>query len=120
MDFTNDGPRSCYLDGAPNMQPLAVGSVPIGSPVGSELITDGGNFVVLKPFGGVANLSVFVNPASSFKPASTCQAKGAVAFRFNFGSPSSFLLSLGSHPIFTCSIIPNVNLDSLKLGPGKP
>ncbi len=120
VDFTNTGPTACYLDGAPNMQPLAAGSVPIGAPVGSELVTSNGNFVILQPFGGVANASVFMNPASSYKPTSMCQAKGATALRFDFGSPSSFLLSLGSHPIFTCSKLPNVNLNSLKPGPGKP
>jgi hypothetical protein len=120
VDFTNDGPASCYLDGAPNMQPLGAGSAPIGSPVGSELATSNGDFVILKPFGGVADFSVFINPASSYKPTSTCQAKGAVALRFNFGSPSSFLLALGSHPIFICSKLPNVFLNSLKAGPGKP
>jgi len=120
VDFTNAGPTACYLDGAPNMQPLATGSVAIGAPVGSELVTSNGNFVVLQPFGGVANLSLFINPASNYKPASTCQAQGAIALRFDFGSPSSFLLSLSSHPIFTCSKLPNVNLNSLKPGPGKP
>ena len=120
VDFTNAGPTSCYLDGAPNMQPLGVGSVPIGPPVGSELVSSDGDFVMLKPFGGVADLSLFINPVSSYKPTSTCQAKGAIALRFDFGSPSSFLLSLGSHPIFTCSKLPNVNLVSLKPGPGKP
>ena len=120
VDFTNAGPTACYLDGAPNMQPLAAGSHPVGAPVGSELVTSNGDFVVLQPFGGVANLSLFINPASNYKPASTCQAKGAIALRFDFGSPSSFLLSLGAHPIFTCSKLPNVNLNSLKPGIGKP
>jgi hypothetical protein len=102
------------------MQPLAVGSVPIGTPVGFESVTPGNNFVVLKPFGGVASLSVFVNPAANYKPTSTCQAKRAVALRFNFGAPSKFLLTLGSHPISTCSKFPNVSLDRLSKGPGKP
>jgi hypothetical protein len=119
VDFTNAGATSCYLDGAPNMQPLGVGSVPIGAPVGSEVTSDG-DFVKLKPFGGVAHVSVFINPASTYKPTTTCDAKEAVALRFTFGSPSSFVLSLGSHPIFTCSKLPNVNLVSLKPGPGKP
>lgn len=120
VDFTNTGRTSCYLNGAPNLQPLGVGSVPIGLPVGSELVSSDGDFVILKPSGGVADLSVFVSPASNYKPVTTCDAKGATALRFNFGSPSSFLLSLGSHPIFTCSKLPNVNLNSLKPGPGKP
>jgi hypothetical protein len=120
VDFTNTGPRSCYLDGAPNMQPLGAGSVPIGQEVGAEVVTSNGDFVVLKPLGGVANLPVFINPASTYKPTSTCQAKGAVALRFDFGAPSRFVLSLGSHPILTCSKLPNVNLVSVRPGPGKP
>jgi hypothetical protein len=120
VDFTNAGHTSCYLDGAPNMQPLGARSVPIGLPVGSELVSSDGDFVILKPSGGVANLSMFVSPASNYKPVTTCAAKGAIALRFNFGSPSSFLLALGSHPIFTCSKLPNVNVNSLKPGPGKP
>ena len=120
VDFINAGDASCYLDGAPNLQPLGVGSVPIGLPVGSELVSSDGDFVILKAHGGVANLSVFISPASNYKPVTTCEAKGAVALRFTFGSPSSFLLTLGSHPIFACSKLPNVNIDSLKPGLGKP
>ena len=120
VDFTNDGPTPCYLDGAPNLQPLGVGSAPIGQPVGSELITSNGDFVILKPLGGVADLSLFISPASNFKPRSTCQADSAIALRFDFGFPSSFLLSLGSHPVDACSQVPNLNLNGLKPGLGKP
>jgi len=120
VDFTNSGPTSCYLNGAPNLQPLGVGSVPIGEPVGSLLVSSDGDFVILKPFGGVANLSLFISPASSYKRASTCDAKRALALAFKFGSPSSFVLSLGTNPIFTCSKRPNVNLVSLRPGAGKP
>ena len=120
VDFTNNGTTACYLNGAPNTQPLGAGSVPIGQTVGSELVTANGDFVVLKSHGGVADVPMFVNPASSYKPASTCQAKDAIALRIDFGSPSSFVLSLAHHPILTCSKLPNVNLANVRSGPGKP
>jgi len=120
VDFTNAGRTSCYLDGAPNLQPLGVGSVPIGLPVGSELVSSDGDFVILKPRGGVAHLSMYVTPASNYRPVTTCDAKGAVALRLSFGAPSSFVLFLGAHPIIACSKLPNVNLVSLRPGPGKP
>ena len=120
VDFTNNGTTPCYLNGAPNMQPLGSGSLPIGQTVGSELVTANGDFVVLKSLGGVANVPLFVNSASSYKPASTCQAKSAIALRIEFGSPSSFVLSLGDHPILTCSKLPNVDLANVRSGPGKP
>ncbi|MGD0853529.1 MAG: DUF4232 domain-containing protein [Acidimicrobiales bacterium] len=120
VDFTNDGSTSCYLDGAPNLQPLGVSSAPIGLPVGSELVTSDGDFAILKPFGGIANLSLFINPASSYKPTSTCRAEKASALRLSFGFPAKFVLSLGSHPIFTCTKVPSVFLNGLKTGPGKP
>jgi hypothetical protein len=120
VDFTNNGATPCYLNGAPNMQPLGSGSLPIGQTVGSELVTANGDFVVLKSLGGVANVPLFVNSASSYKPASTCQAKSAIALRIEFGSPSSFVLSLGDHPILTCSKLPNVDLANVRSGPGKP
>jgi len=58
VDFTNTGHTSCYLNGAPNLQPLGVGSVPIGLPVGSELVSSDGDFVILKSSGGVADCRV--------------------------------------------------------------
>jgi hypothetical protein len=119
VDFTNDGSTSCYLDGAPNLQPLGVGSVPIGQSVGSELFVSNGDFVVLKSGGGVANLALYVNPASTYKPTSMCLASGAVALGIDFGAPSNFVLSLGRHPILACSKLPNVNLASVRSGPGK-
>jgi len=120
VDFTNHGATSCYLDGGPLMQPMGAGAVPIGEPMGSELFVANGDFVVLKPNDGVANVPLYVNPASSYKPSSTCQAKSAVALRIQFGAPSSFLLTLSKHPILVCSKLPNVNLDSVRPGPGKP
>ena len=120
VDFTNDGAASCYLDGAPTLQLLGAGSVPIGEDVGSELFVANGDFVVLKPNGGVADVPFYVNPASTYKPTSTCDAKSAVALRIDFGAPSNFVLSLSKHPILACSKLPNVNLDALRPGPGKP
>jgi photosystem II stability/assembly factor-like uncharacterized protein len=120
VDFTNEGSRSCYLDGAPDIQALGVDEAAVGPPMTTELASPGGNFVMLKARGGVANLSLLINTTSNFKPASTCDARRATSLRIEFGAPSQFHLSLGSHSFLTCTLFPSTNLTVIAPGPGKP
>jgi photosystem II stability/assembly factor-like uncharacterized protein len=120
VDFTNHANTSCYLDGIPTLQPLSARETDVGPTVTGQLVDYGGDFVVLKARGGVANMPLLVNLPSSYHPRSTCAAKKASELEINFGPPSTFRLSLGAHPITTCTKLLSAIIVSVRKGPGKP
>lgn len=120
IDFTNKGSSPCYLDGAPNVQPINASGRDIGPPASTEADFNSGDFLVLAARGGVANVPLFINPASSVRPRATCVAKEASALEINFGSPAVFRLLFGAHPISTCTKLTNLNALNVRAGPGKP
>jgi photosystem II stability/assembly factor-like uncharacterized protein len=87
--YTNRGPRNCYLDGAPIIQPV---NGPVNAPIGppAEMSYEQSDFVILTAHGGRANTSLLIFPSDSYRPASTCQAKIATGMTISFGSPSHF------------------------------
>jgi len=120
VDFTNHAATSCYLDGAPNEQPLAPSGASVGPPNASDSYDSNGQFVVVKGGGGVAHVSLFVNSTAGYKPASSCRPEDATSIRLTFGFPSEFVLRTHSRPWSVCTVFPSVDVDAVGAGPGKP
>ena len=98
LRFTNHGTGPCYLDGAPLIQPTALGRA-VGPAGTTTLLTSTGNFVVLAP-GEAADVPLYVN---SIPPAAVpCAAQRATSLEVAFGSPSQFVVPLG-RPIDVCT-----------------
>jgi photosystem II stability/assembly factor-like uncharacterized protein len=119
-DFTNTSTSPCYLNEAPNVQPVNAKDKNVGPPITTEISNPNGGFVVLKANGGIANVSVNFNPTSTYHPSSTCDPAVVSALRINFGPPSSFHLRLASRPGSVCRASPSLFVTSVRVGRGKP
>lgn len=117
-DFTNTSDKPCYLDGAPNVQPLNVGGVGVGPSLTTELINSNGDFVVLEAKGGEANVSMDFDPTIGIHPPSSCKAARVRVLHVAFGSPSSFYFRLTSQPKSVCRVAPSIFISSVKRGRG--
>jgi photosystem II stability/assembly factor-like uncharacterized protein len=116
-DFTNHSNASCYLDAAPNVQPVNARGKDVGPANATDLVSSNGPFVELPAHGGVAHVPFFIDPTSSVHPPSTCRATRVSAFRISFGPPSSFLLPTNSS---VCRLLPSISVDGVSKGRGKP
>jgi photosystem II stability/assembly factor-like uncharacterized protein len=119
VDFTNDTTTPCYLDGVPTARFLNANSQSVGPAMTNSLVNSGGDFVKLKP-GGVANVPLFIRPTSGYRLPSSCVVTRVSEIRVNFGAPSSFILSLGSHAIPACKNLSSAGIINVRGGPGNP
>jgi photosystem II stability/assembly factor-like uncharacterized protein len=120
IDFTNHGSAACYLDEAPNIQPLDAAGQPVGPPGTTETFDNSGDFVVLRARGGVANLAFSGGDAGSYHPASSCLAEAAHSVQIDFGSPSAFRLTFTTKPLSTCTKFSSLFITTIRTGRGKP
>ena len=120
LDFTNHGATSCYLNGAPTIQPLNEHSGALGPPATTELYAAGGDFVVLKAHGGVANVSVLSNAPSNRAANPNCAVRTARALAIDFAWPSHFHFDLTTHSLLVCTTTPSISLNQVHLGRGRP
>lgn len=120
LDFTNSGTHVCYLNGMPSIQPRNSRGSSIGPPLTGESSAAGGGFVLLRASGGVANVSVMINPVSGYRPVSNCAPAKASALLISFAPPSHFKYRLGVHNFSVCTTMPNVLLRQVMRGRGRP
>ena len=120
VDFTNTAATSCYLDGAPNVQPVSSSGAAVGPAGSADLVDSDGNFVTLKGDGGVASSTLYVNRTSGYKPASSCRSAHAASLRLTFGAPSAFMLHSSTHPFSVCTLFSSVDVGVVGAGSGKP
>jgi hypothetical protein len=117
VDFTNHGLAACYLDGAPDVQPLNEQGANVGQPNAVELGSIQGNFVVLKANGGVANI-VLDNNVPSHPSVRSCAGEIASSLQLDFNSPSVFKLPLPGQPMTVCTVYPSLYFSSISGGKG--
>jgi hypothetical protein len=120
VDFTNTSTTSCYLDGAPNVQPLGANGASAGPADATDMVDSEGNFVTLKGDGGVASTAMFVDRATGYTPTSSCRLANAASLRITFGSPSEFVLNSRTHPFSVCTVFSSISIDAVSAGPGRP
>jgi hypothetical protein len=120
LDFNNSGTHACYLNGMPSIQPRSSRGRAVGPPITGESSAAGGGFVLLRANGGVANVSVMINPVSGYRPVSNCAPAKASALLINFAPPSLFKYRLGVHDFYVCTTMPNVLLRQVMRGRGRP
>lgn len=120
FDFTNTSAVTCYLNGAPVVQPLDANFAAVGPPQTTELNSPGGNFVTLKAKGGVANVSYLTNLPVSKALLATCAPQQAKVVAIDFAPSSHFDLTLESHHFAVCTTQPSVFVSPVQPGRGKP
>ncbi len=116
LDFTNTASKSCYLDGAPIVQPVGASGGAVGPAGSTVLFSSDGNFVTLKGDGGVASSTLYVNQTSGYKPASSCRSANATSLRLTFGAPSAFVLHSSTHPFLVCTVFSSVDVGDVRAG----
>ena len=120
LDFTNHSAHACYLNGMPSIQPRTSRGSAVGPPLTGEPSAAGGGFVLLRANGGVANVSVNINPVSGYRPSSSCAPAKASVLRINFAPPSHFTYRLGARDFSVCTTMPSVSMRQVIRGRGRP
>jgi hypothetical protein len=91
--FTNEGVRSCYLNGTPTVQPVGgLRHSGVGRNSFAQLATKRGGFVILRAHGGKASVALGIQGVGSYQPG-YCHPKKMNGVRISFNPPSRFFLA---------------------------